>query len=138
MPDMWIQVGHLDTVSIVWVSILCCLVMEMYNDKVVDAGDDIMVDSVMTTVSEPISIPPIKDITKDDNFVDVSFIVCILYVYICVCVRTCLCLQVCVCLHACACACVCVCLFLSLSACVCLSVQVCVCVFADNVICCVN
>lgn len=59
--SMYKHARHVDTV------------MEMYNDKVVDTDDDVMVDSVMTTVSEPISIPPIKDITKDDNFVDGPF-----------------------------------------------------------------
>ena len=112
---MWTQVGHLDTVSLVWVYMLCCVVMEMYNDKVVDTGDDIMVDSVMTTISEPINIPPIKDITKDDNFVDVSFIVCILFVCMCVSVSMHVCVYKCVsvcmrvCVSVCAGVCLCVC-----------------------------
>ena len=51
------------------------LVMDVYNDKVVGNSDDTTADTVTYTDSEAISIPGIEDITKDDNFVDVSNIV---------------------------------------------------------------
>ena len=51
------------------------IVMEMYNDKLVDTGGDMTMDTVTTTKSNPITVPVIKDITRDENFVDVSCIV---------------------------------------------------------------
>ena len=51
------------------------LVMDVYNDKVVGNSEDTTADTVTYTDSEAISIPAIEDITKDDNFVDVSNIV---------------------------------------------------------------
>ena len=63
------------------------LVMDVYNDKVVGNSDDTTADTVTYTDSEAISIPAIENITKDDNFVDVSNIVCTLtcvyVVYVC-------------------------------------------------------
>ena len=53
------------------------LVMDVYNDKVVGNNDDTTADTVTYTDSEAISIPAIEDISKDDNFVDVSNIVSI-------------------------------------------------------------
>ena len=55
-------------------------VVDTGNDKVVDTDGDIMVDrdgditmdTVVSTDSEATSTPMIEDITKDDNFVDVS------------------------------------------------------------------
>ena len=66
--------------------VICSVtVMEMYNDKLVDTGGDMTMDTV-TTESNPIMVPVIKDITRDENFVDVSCIVC---VHICVCISVC-------------------------------------------------
>ena len=66
------------------------LVMDVYNDKVVGNSDDTTADTVTYTDSKAISIPAIQNITKDDNFVDVSNIVCsricVYVVYACVCV----------------------------------------------------
>ena len=60
--------------------VVCCvLVMDVYNDKVVGINDDTTAHAVTYTGSEAISIPMIEDITKDNNFVDVSY----------VCVRVC-------------------------------------------------
>ena len=63
--------------------VICSVtVMEMYNDKLVDTGGDMTMDTVTTTKSNPITVPVIKDIARDKNFVDVSCIVC---VHMCVC-----------------------------------------------------
>ena len=62
--------------------------MEMYNDKLVDTGGDMTMDTGTITKSNPITVPVIKDITRDENFVDVS---CIVWVHMCVCVYFCMC-----------------------------------------------
>ena len=63
---------------------LCCvLVVDMYNNKVVDARSDVTVDTVVTTENEATSTPMIEDITKDDNFVDVSLLVLLRFVCLC-------------------------------------------------------
>ena len=46
--------------------------MDVYNDKVVDTSNDTTTDTISYNENEAISIPVIEDITKDDNFVDVS------------------------------------------------------------------
>ena len=48
------------------------LVVDVYSDKTVDTHSDITVDTVVTAESEATSTPVIEDITKDDNFIDVS------------------------------------------------------------------
>ena len=70
------------------------LVMDVYNDKVIGNNDNTTVDTVTYSEGEAISIPVIEDITKDDNFVDVSFIVCV-YIHLCICVCICVCTYVC-------------------------------------------
>ena len=54
--------------------ILTCrvIVMDVYNDKVVDTNNDTTTDTISYNENEAISIPVIEDITKDDNFVGVS------------------------------------------------------------------
>jgi len=49
-------------------------VVDTGDDKVVDRDGDITMDAVVTTDSEAVSTPMIEDITKDDNFVDVSVV----------------------------------------------------------------
>ena len=61
---------------VVCMLIVCyVLVMDVYNDKVVGNSENTTADTVTYTDSEAISIPAIENITKDDNFVDVSNIV---------------------------------------------------------------
>ena len=58
--------------------LMCCvIVMDVYNDKVVDTNNDTATDTVTYNENEAISTPVIEDVTKDDNFVDVSARVCV-------------------------------------------------------------
>lgn len=81
--------------------VVCCvLVMDVYNDKVVGNSDNTTADTVTYNESEAVSIPEIEDITKDNNFVDVSNIVYTCGVCACVSVSVmCMCMCMCVYTH---------------------------------------
>jgi len=82
MQSTLMQVTHYAVMYALCILACHLIVMDVYNDKVVDTSYDTTTDTVSYNENEAIGIPVIEDITKDDNFVNVSYLWCV-----CVCIN---------------------------------------------------